>query len=125
MKKYIVQIVFLDRQAIVKIFKAKDSFDLEDKLKLEVRHMRDVVGVEYTTIMDFLEYGSLAGTWVGYKSLIKGVNNQETILGILKKRAKKIAEFPGQEKEPDIQITAMPEADEEYETIINWLEEEE
>lgn len=42
----------------------------------------------------------------------------------MKKHAKKIAEFPGQEKEPDIQITVMPEADEDYETIINWLEEE-
>lgn len=49
---------------------------------------------------------------------------ERKVFSILKKHAKKIDAFPGQEKEPDIQITVMPEADGEYETIKKWLEEE-
>ena len=49
---------------------------------------------------------------------------ERKVFSILKKHARKISEIPGQEKEPDIQITIMPEADKEYETINKWLEEE-
>lgn len=59
------------------------------------------------------------------QSMKRKLAKQSEILAILKKHAKKVSEVPGQEKEPDIQITVMPEADEEYETIKNWLEEEE
>lgn len=59
------------------------------------------------------------------KKLEAQLAKQSEILAILKKHAKKVSEVPGQEKEPDIQITVMPEADEEYETIMKWLEEEE
>lgn len=53
------------------------------------------------------------------------LERQSKVLDILRKRAKKIAEFPGQEKEPDIQITVMSEADGDYEAIMKWMEEEE
>lgn len=76
MKKYIVQIVFLDRRGLVRIFKAKNSFDLEDQLKLELRNIRGVLGVEhvafeYTTLKDFLKHGLLEGAWHEYKSPAK------------------------------------------------------
>ena len=62
--------------------------------------------------------------WIFIATLTKGRSNENKVLAILKKHAKTIAEFPGQEKEPDIQITVMPEADEDYETIRKWLGEE-
>lgn len=63
--------------------------------------------------------------WIFMARLVKANRMEDEVLSILKKHAKKISEVPGQEKEPDIQITVMPEADEEYVIIKKWLEEEE
>ena len=58
-----------------------------------------------------------------YRMMASGRTHNKQVLDILRKHAKAVPMAPGEEKQPDIIITIMPEADEEYEIIKQWMEE--
>lgn len=71
MKKYIVRIVFKNQiNDKVMMIKAKDGFDLEDKVNNFVEPMlSDMLGYEYDQAKFKQDYNILCGPWIGAETI--------------------------------------------------------
>ena len=67
MNKYIVNIKSLDGYSEVRIFRAKDNIDLENKVREFTKYsLLNLDGFRYSLLDDFIRSGDLIGTYVEY-----------------------------------------------------------